>query len=154
MPYSTFIKRPPFKDPTKGRIIGPAGEAIEIHANRNNIVIVDFPNDDGDPAHTVTYYMNGDDLSDDTVARQAHFIIQSLNAQEAGLAAITFGQVEQPKPPDQAQIDLTKKQLAYAIAARDGMTKFRNIPEEVQALADLKSAESAIASAAIDVAVK
>lgn len=152
MPYSTFTVRQVFKDPSKGKIIGPEGEAITIHANRNNVAIVDFPNDDGDPDHAVTYYMSGFDIDDDVIAKQAFFVIQTLNAQEAGLAAITIGQVSQPKPPDQAQADLAKKQAAYAIATRDGMTKSRNISEEVQALADLKAAEAAVVQAVAAVA--
>lgn len=147
MSYSTYVVRQVFKDTSKGRIIGPEGEAIPFDANRNNIAIVDFPNDDGDPTHTITYFMNGADLSDAVIASQAFFVIQTLNSQEAGLATITVGTPAQPKPPNPAQADLVKKQAAYAVAARDSMAKFRNDPAEIQALADLKAAEDALSQA-------
>lgn len=142
MPYSTFVVRKVFADPSKGKIIGPEGEAIEIHANRNNIAIVDFPNDNGIKDHTITYFMSNATLTDATIAMQAYTVIQALNTQESNLAAITVGVEKTPEAPDPAVLALQQKQAAYMIAARDAMAKFRGIPEELAALADLKAAEA------------
>ena|ERR1700675_549162 len=138
MPFSTYKVRTVFKDPSKITLFGES-----VDANRNNIAILDFPNDDGS-GNDASYFVNGNDLSDARIDAQARAIIITLNEQEASLASVTVGKVTTPSPIDPKLQTLLDAQTAFGKASQAAMVKFRNDPDELAAYADLVAAQDAL----------
>lgn len=137
MPFSTYRVVSAFKDPSKLNIFNE-----QVDANRNIIAILEFPNDDpsGD---NVKYYANGNDLTDTRIEAQARDILKTLNEQETSLAKITINSTKVPAPPDQKLLDLLAAQKTFQTKSFEAMIKSRNDPGELQAYADLLTAQEA-----------
>ena len=138
MPFSTYKVRTVFKDPSKITLFGES-----VDANRNNIAILDFPNDDG-LGNDASYFVNGNDLSDARIDAQARAIVVTLNEQEASLASVTIGKVTTPSPIDPKLQTLLDAQTTFGKASQAAMVKFRNDPDELAAYADLVAAQDAL----------
>lgn len=92
----------------------PDGSTFLYNANRNNIAIVEFQSDSGDPADTHIFPISGKDIDDTYIADQAFYIIKTLNEQEAALADIT---VAKDLSPAQLPVSTKSRDLALAFAA-------------------------------------
>lgn len=157
MAFTKYLVREAFKNSAKfesGRsgVLRPDGTPVIVDANRNNVALVEFRNDDN-PEELHTVYMQGDDLSDAVIDAQARNVIASLNAQSVGLAAITTGQEKVPAPVKQEQIALQEKQVTYAKASQQAMVNFRDDPAEKQAYQDLLAAQEAANTASAEAAL-
>lgn len=145
MPYSTYIPRPPFKDPSMTTL----SDGTKINANRNNVQVLDFPNDDG-AGPTITYVVAGDNITNESRDAQASLIIASLNAQEAGLGALTFGSAITPAPADPSVQALADANAALRVAIYNAQINAlaQNNPDVATAFANVQTAQAAVAASA------
>lgn len=142
--FTTYKVIDKFKDTSKLRVAVNGREHF-IDANRNNIAIAQFQNDDN-PDDVHTYFMNADTLSDAEIDAQARNIIISLNAQEAGLAAITLDEVKVPAPVDPKLVTKVEKEQKFAKVSLGAMVRFRGDPAEQQAYDEMVAAQAAATS--------